>query len=88
MKQRPRIYFSDSQKALMWKRWKQGWTLHQIAQLFDRGHTSVQGVLARTGGIQAWDPALFLAFAKCLIQKAFEPVRAACCRSVAGRWLR
>ena len=52
MKQRPRIYFSDSQKALMWERWKQGWTLHQIAQLFDRGHTSVQGVLARTGGIR------------------------------------
>jgi transposase len=52
MKQRPRIYFSDSQKALMWERWKQGWTLHQIAQLFDRGHTSVQGVLARTGGIK------------------------------------
>lgn len=52
MKQRPRIYFSDSQKALMWERWKQGWTLHQIAQLFDRAHTSVQGVLARTGGIK------------------------------------
>ena len=52
MKQRPRIYFSDSQKALMWERWKQGWTLHQIAQLFDRGHTSVQGVLSRTGGIR------------------------------------
>ena len=24
MKQRPRIYYSDSQKALMWERWKQG----------------------------------------------------------------
>ena len=36
VKQRPRIYYSDSQKALMWKRWKEGWTLHQIAQLFDR----------------------------------------------------
>ena len=52
MKQRPRIYYSDSQKALMWERWKEGWTLHQIAQLFGRGHTSVQGVLARTGGIR------------------------------------
>jgi len=27
MKQRPRIYYSDSQKALMWERWKEGWTL-------------------------------------------------------------
>jgi IS30 family transposase len=52
MKQRPRIYYSDSQKAQMWDRWKEGWTLQQIAQLFDRSHTSVQGVLARTGGIR------------------------------------
>jgi len=47
-----RIYYSDSQKALMWERWRQGWTLHQIAQLFDRSHTSVQGILVRTGGIR------------------------------------
>ena len=24
MKQRPRIYYSDTQKALMWDRWKEG----------------------------------------------------------------
>jgi IS30 family transposase len=29
MKQRTRIYYSDVQKAVMWERWKQGWTLHQ-----------------------------------------------------------
>src|SRR6187401_3360210 len=52
MKQRTRIYYSDAQKAMMWERWKQGWTLHQIAQLFNRSHTSVQGILARTGGIR------------------------------------
>jgi hypothetical protein len=23
----------------MWERWKEGWTLHQIAQLFNRAHT-------------------------------------------------
>ena len=39
MKYRTRIYYTDAQKALMWERWKQGWTLHQIAQLFDRAHT-------------------------------------------------
>lgn len=32
MKQRPRIYYSDAQKALMWERWKQGATLHEIAK--------------------------------------------------------
>jgi len=52
MKYRTRIYYTDSQKALMWDRWKQGWTLHQIAQLFNRAHTSVQGILARSGGIR------------------------------------
>ncbi len=52
MKQRPRIYYSESQKSLMWERWKQGATLHQIAKLFDRAHTSVRGVLGETGGIR------------------------------------
>ena len=37
MKQRPRIYYSESQKALMWDRWRKGETIHQIAKLFDRG---------------------------------------------------
>ena len=52
MKYRTRIYYTDGQKALMWERWKEGWTLHQIAQLFNRAHTSVQGILSRTGGIR------------------------------------
>ena len=52
MKQRRRIYYSDSQKALMWERWKQGWTLNEIGRLFDRPHTSIQQIFVRTGGIQ------------------------------------
>ena len=52
MKYRTRTFYTDSQKALMWERWRQGWTLHQIAQLFNRAHTSVQGILVRTGGIR------------------------------------
>jgi len=52
MKCRTRIYYTDAQKALMWERWKEGWTLHQIAQLFNRPHNSVQGILSRTGGIR------------------------------------
>lgn len=52
MKQRPRIYYSEPQKAQMWKRWKEGWTLHQIGQLFDRPHTSIHNILSRMGGIQ------------------------------------
>ncbi|MEO7008195.1 MAG: IS30 family transposase [Caldimonas sp.] len=52
MKYRTRTYYTDSQKALMWERWKAGWTLHQIAKLFDRGAGSVRGILAQTGGIR------------------------------------
>jgi IS30 family transposase len=52
MKQRPRIYYTESQKALMWDRWRKGDSLQQIAQLFDRNHSSVQRILAETGGIQ------------------------------------
>lgn len=52
MKRRPRIYYSDSQKALMWERWKKGESLQQIAQLFDRNHSSIGRILAETGGIR------------------------------------
>ncbi|WP_136415900.1 IS30 family transposase [Herbaspirillum sp. ST 5-3] len=52
MKQRPRIYYTESQKALMWERWQKGESLQQIAQLFDRNHSSIEGILAETGGIR------------------------------------
>jgi len=52
MKYRTRTYYTDVQKALMWERWKQGWTLHQIAHLFDRAHGSVRGIFERTGGFR------------------------------------
>ncbi|GAA0846419.1 hypothetical protein GCM10009080_46510 [Cupriavidus pauculus] len=52
MKQRRRIYYTETQKALMWERWRKGDTLHQIARLFDRYHSSVQRILAESGGIQ------------------------------------
>lgn len=52
MKYRSRTFYTDSQKALMWKRWRQGESLHEIARLFDRKHTSVRTVLAATGGIR------------------------------------
>ena len=51
MKRRPRIYYTESQKALMWERWRKGESLQQIAQLFDRNHSSIQRILAETGGI-------------------------------------
>jgi len=32
MKQRPRIYYSEAQKAIMWDRWRRGESLHDIAR--------------------------------------------------------
>jgi hypothetical protein len=55
MKQRPRIYYSASQRALIWDRWQKGETLHQIAGLFDRYHSSIQRIVAETGGIRPAD---------------------------------
>ncbi len=52
MKQRPRIYYTETDKALMWDRWQKGESLQTIAQLFDRNHSSIAGVLSRTGGIR------------------------------------
>ena len=52
MKQRPRIYYTESQKALMWERWRKGDSLQKIAQLFDRNHSSV-------AALQLGDPVVF-----------------------------
>ena len=52
MKQRQRIYYTEAQKAVMWERWKKGESLHQIAELFNRNHSSIQRILAESGGIR------------------------------------
>jgi len=52
MKQRPRIYYTETDKALMWDRWQKGESLGSIARLFDRNHGAIAGILARTGGIR------------------------------------
>jgi IS30 family transposase len=52
MKYRTRTFYSETQKALMWERWREGESLQTIAQLFDRQHGSVRGILLRSGGIR------------------------------------
>jgi len=52
MKYRTRIYYTDEQKSLMWDQWQRGESLHAIARCFDRYHSSVAGILSRTGGIR------------------------------------
>ena len=52
MKRRPQIRYTDTQKALMWERWQKGESMHDIAKLFDRHHSSVQRILNHNGGIR------------------------------------
>ena len=48
MKYRTRIYYTEEQKVLMWERWQKGDSLHSIALLFDRSHSSITRILAKT----------------------------------------
>mgnify|MGYP003339134928 FL=1 len=43
---------TEEQKAYMWDRWRRGDSIREIASHFDRPHSSIQGMLARTGGIR------------------------------------
>ena len=52
MKQRPRIYYSETQRSAMWDRWQKGESLNSIARLFDRGHSSIARIFSQTGGIR------------------------------------
>ena len=52
MKYRTRIYYTEEQKTVMWERWQKGDSLHSIARLFDRGHSSIARILSETGGIR------------------------------------
>src|ERR1700682_4366897 len=63
MNYRTRIQYTEADKALMWERWRRGESLQAIAQLFDRNHSAIGGILVRTGGIRPsprWRSALAL----------------------------
>ena len=52
MKYRRRIQYTETDKALMWERWRRGKSLQSIAELFDRNHSAIGGILSRSGGIR------------------------------------
>ncbi|MCH7915433.1 MAG: IS30 family transposase [Deltaproteobacteria bacterium] len=52
MKYPARIYYTEADKTLMWDRWQKGESLNSIARHFGRSHSSIQGILSRTGGIR------------------------------------
>jgi IS30 family transposase len=52
MKYRTRTQYTQTDKALMWERWRQGDSLNKIARLFDSSHSAIGGILSRSGGIR------------------------------------
>ena len=52
MKRRTRTVYTQAQKTQMWDRWQKGESMHAIAKLFDRHHSSVQRILTENGGIR------------------------------------
>lgn len=52
MNRRKRIIYTAEQRALMWDRYQQGDSLADIARLFGRFHSSIERVIAETGGIR------------------------------------
>ena len=47
-----RRYFTQSEMEVVWDRWENGESLNSIARGLERGHSAVQGMLSRTGGIR------------------------------------
>jgi IS30 family transposase len=52
MKYRTRIYYTEDQKQQMWDHWQQGCSMTEIARLFDRYHSAVNRIIARSGGVR------------------------------------
>ena len=50
MKRRTRINYTPEQKAIIWDRYKQGDSLHDIARMFERYHSSIMPTIHQTGG--------------------------------------
>ena len=55
MKQRKRIYYTATQRTLIWDRYQRGDNAHDIARLFDRYHSSILGIIHKTGGFRPPD---------------------------------
>ena len=49
---RKRRYFTEPEMEEVWDRWESGESLNSIARSLERGHSTVQGMLSRTGGVR------------------------------------
>jgi IS30 family transposase len=51
MRFKRRFKLSEQQRNDMWRRWKEGQSLHEIGRAFGKDHVSIQFMLAQHGGI-------------------------------------
>jgi hypothetical protein len=49
---RKKRYFTQPEMEEVWDRWENGEFLNSIARGLERGHSPVQGMLSRTGGVR------------------------------------
>ena len=47
-----RRFITEPERQMIFDRWFKGESQYAIARALGRGHTSIQGVLSRTGGIR------------------------------------
>jgi DNA-binding CsgD family transcriptional regulator len=52
MKHLTRIYYTETDKALMWDRWQEAIRCNRSPSFSGRNHSSIAGILSRTGGIR------------------------------------
>jgi IS30 family transposase len=52
MKSSKRRFFTQTDKTLMWDRWRKGESLNSIARLLGTSHSAISGVLSKTGGVR------------------------------------
>jgi IS30 family transposase len=52
MNRRRKHFYTEAERSMIWDRWQKGETLGSIARFFDRHHPSIEGIIARTGGIR------------------------------------
>ena len=50
MKRRTRINYTPEQKVIIWDRYKQGDSLHDIPRMFDRFHSTIMPTIHQAGG--------------------------------------
>jgi len=53
MKLRTHIHYTPEQKVIIWDRYKQGDSLHDIARMFDRFNSSIMPTIHQTGGYRS-----------------------------------